>query len=72
MNSLRDIEAPVIDSKSSIGLLPGRCCHPLVDFLSLTKARVNLLVVATTFAGFAMHANPAENHWLLIHTLGGT
>lgn len=72
MNSTRNIEVPVIDSKSSGGFLSGGYHRALMDVLLLTKARVNLLVVGTTFAGFAMHANPTEDFWLLIHTLGGT
>lgn len=44
----------------------------LADVLALTKARVNLLVVATTFVGFALHAPPAQHGLLLFHTLFGT
>lgn len=42
------------------------------DLAALTKIRVNLLVVATAFVGFALHASPAEHWRLLIATLGGT
>lgn len=44
----------------------------LADFLILTKARVNVLVVATTFVGFALHAGIHSNLLLLMNTLLGT
>jgi len=42
------------------------------DLTTLAKARVNLLVVATAFVGFALHAKPSTDWLLLVHTLGGT
>ncbi len=42
------------------------------DVLVLTKARVNSLVVGTTFFGFALHAEILPNWLLLLHTLLGT
>lgn len=42
------------------------------DLLTLTKARLSLLVVITTFVGFCMASGP-HLHWvLLLHTIGGT
>lgn len=38
----------------------------------LTKARANVAVVATTFVGFALHAEIQSNGLLLLHTLAGT
>jgi len=38
----------------------------------LTKARANVAVVATTFVGFALHADILSNWLLLLHTLAGT
>jgi protoheme IX farnesyltransferase len=44
----------------------------LWDLLVLTKARVNVLVVGTTFVGFALHARILPNWSLLLQTLAGT
>jgi len=42
------------------------------DYVTLAKPRLNMLVVATTLAGYYM-AGPARAHWLvLVHTLIGT
>jgi len=42
------------------------------DYVTLAKPRLNMLVVATTLAGYYM-AGPAQAHWLvLVHTLIGT
>lgn len=38
----------------------------------LTKARANVAVVATTFVGFALHADVLPNWLLLFHALAGT
>lgn len=46
----------------------GRCS----DLLVLTKARVNGLVVGTTFVGFALHAPILPNWSILLQTLAGT
>lgn len=42
------------------------------DFLILTKARVNVLVVGTTFIGFALHAPILSNWYRLLQTLAAT
>lgn len=42
------------------------------DVLVLTKARVNVFVVATSFVGFALHGEVFPNWLLLLHTLAGT
>lgn len=44
----------------------------LADFLVLTKARVNGLVVATTFVGFALESALLPNWSVLLHALIGT
>jgi protoheme IX farnesyltransferase len=44
----------------------------LADVLVLTKARVNILVVATTFVGFTLHVPLAHRGLLLFNTLIGT
>ena len=49
-----------------------RTPHWLADLLVLTKARVNLLVVSTTYVGFALHAPPAQHGLLLFYMLFGT
>jgi protoheme IX farnesyltransferase len=51
---------------------PNGFANWLADFLILTKARVNVLVVATTFVGFALHADVHSNWLLLMNTLLGT
>jgi heme o synthase len=42
------------------------------DFLSLTKPRITLLVVATTLVGFYLASNQPISVWLLFHALLGT
>lgn len=46
------------------------------DFMTLTKARLSMLVVVTTFAGYWLHHTlrdwPGALPWRLIHTLIGT
>lgn len=42
------------------------------DLLALTKPRLNLLVVATTFAGFYLASDGPLSLWLLVHTIVGT
>jgi heme o synthase len=44
----------------------------LADFLSLTKPRITLLVVATTLVGFYLGAQEPISAWLLFHALFGT
>ncbi len=44
----------------------------LADFVALTKPRLNLLVVATTVAGFYLGATGPVASWLLFHTVAGT
>lgn len=43
-----------------------------VDFLVLTKPRVVLMVLVTTFVGFHVAAADSSEPWRLIHTLVGT
>jgi protoheme IX farnesyltransferase len=42
------------------------------EFLTLTKPRITLLVVATTLVGFYLGANQNDSFWLLFHALLGT
>ena len=42
------------------------------DILALTKARLSLLVVITTFVGFCMASGPRIDWLLLIHAVLGT
>jgi protoheme IX farnesyltransferase len=42
------------------------------DLLTLTKARLSLLVVMTTFVGFCAASGPHLDWVLLVHTIGGT
>lgn len=51
---------------------PNRAASRLRDILVLTKARVNLLVVATAYVGFALHSDVLSNWLLLLNTLLGT
>lgn len=59
---------PAAHPRATVRRTPGW----FADVLVLTKARVNLLVVATTFVGFALHAPPAQHGLLLLNTLLGT
>jgi protoheme IX farnesyltransferase len=65
------VEAPAIDAAS---LAPER--RLLADLYSVTKPRMNFLVVVTTVIGFAVAAGSvadlASMPWLLLHTLLGT
>jgi protoheme IX farnesyltransferase len=49
-----------------------RIAQWLSDLMVLTKARANVAVVATTFVGFALHADALTNWLLLFHSLAGT
>ena len=51
---------------------PNDYTNRLRDILILTKARVNLLVIATTFVGFALNIGVRPNWLLLLNTLLGT
>src|SRR5665213_4304592 len=42
------------------------------DILVLVKLRVNILVVATAFVGFALHASIRSDWFLLLQTMLGT
>lgn len=72
-------QSPVIDlPTAAIAGADGPVAEPrradswISDFLVLTKARVNMLVVATAFVGFVLHAPLQSNGWRLLHTLIGT
>ena len=55
-----------------VGVKPVRAGGWFRDLLLLTKARANVAVAATTFVGFALHADPVANWPLLLHSLAGT
>ncbi|MEZ0275875.1 MAG: heme o synthase [Roseimicrobium sp.] len=42
------------------------------DLMALTKLRLSLLVIVTTFVGFWLNSKGSINWWLLIHTLVGS
>jgi protoheme IX farnesyltransferase len=44
----------------------------IADYVALTKPRLNLLVVATAFAGFYLGNEGAVSSWVLFHTIVGT
>jgi heme o synthase len=44
----------------------------VADFMALTKARLSLLVLITTFVGFCMGSGMSIDWLLLVHTLVGT
>jgi protoheme IX farnesyltransferase len=44
----------------------------VTDLLALTKARLSLLVIITTFVGFCMASGPHLDWVLLLHAVGGT
>ena len=54
--------------------VPGVSAEPgiLADLLDLTKARLNLLVLITTFVGYWMGAHGAIDWWRLIQAMLGT
>ncbi|HMD81683.1 MAG TPA: UbiA family prenyltransferase, partial [Anaerolineales bacterium] len=56
--------------KAAIVASPGRLA--MADFLSLTKPRITLLVVATSLVGFYLGAQQPISGWLLFHLLLGT
>ena len=64
------------DSSSCHGgacsILSGSAFTWVLDLIVLTKARVNTLVVGTTFFGFALHAEVVSNFPLLLQTLLAT
>ncbi len=64
--------APAFQPTDSMGAQSACVAHWLSDLLVLTKARANVAVVATTFVGFALHADILPNWLLLFHTLAGT
>ena len=44
----------------------------IADFLELTKPRVSLMVLVTTFVGYYLGSDPSPGYWRLIGTLIGT
>jgi heme o synthase len=59
-------------SAGAVGLASSARTRVIGDFLSLTKPRVNLLVIMTTLIGFHLGAAGSLDPWLLVHTLVGT
>jgi protoheme IX farnesyltransferase len=59
-------------SAGAVGLASSARARVIGDFLTLTKPRVNLLVIMTTLIGFHLGAAGSLNPWLLVHTLVGT
>lgn len=50
--------------------VPARLTHE--DWMSLTKFRLSVLVIVTTFFGFWMKSSGGMDWWLLFHTLVGS
>lgn len=73
---MRTISPPRSRRGNEAQIAPGReaarAASWFFDFLLLTKARVNLLVVATTLAGFALHSSIMSGWFILLQTLIGT
>ena len=71
----RSTDTPQSDVATADGMVPASVAaeHSRTgDYVTLAKPRLNMLVVATTLAGYYM-AGPARAHWLvLVHTLVGT
>lgn len=62
----------VLDSPRIEGSAPPRALDRALDFLTLTKPRLNLLVLLTTLAGLYMAAPDRVTLALAFHTLVGT
>ena len=67
-----NIETPSLSEKPIAVARPESSPSWFSDILVLVKLRVNILVVATAFVGFALHASILSNWLLLLHTLIGT
>ena len=66
------LETPCLSENKIVVDNPNGCSNWFADILVLTKARVNVLVVATTFVGFALNASIQSNWFLLLKTMLGT
>jgi protoheme IX farnesyltransferase len=67
-----NIETPSLSEKPITVAGPESRPSWFSDISVLVKLRVNILVVATAFVGFALHASILSNWLLLLHTLIGT
>ena len=65
MSTSRSHAEPLIGAESKAG-------SQSADFLTLTKPRLNFLVLLTTLAAYSLGANESSTLLLLVHTLVGT
>ncbi len=56
----------------ALDLALGGSCRRAADLLELTKPRVTLMVLMTTFAGFYLGSGPVPDYLRMIYTLIGT
>jgi protoheme IX farnesyltransferase len=66
MNRTQDITMPLEIPREEAGPTL------MTDIMALTKARLSLLVIITTFVGFCMASGERLDWWLLLHAVGGT
>jgi protoheme IX farnesyltransferase len=66
------MKATPFDSANAVALTSGARPSILSDFVTLTKPRVNVLVVMTTLIGLYLGAAGTVDPWLLVHTAVGT
>lgn len=64
---MSDVESPLVESQTD---QPGKLTRG--DLMALTKFRLSVLVVVTTFVGFWLNRGPKLDVSLLLHTLIGS
>jgi protoheme IX farnesyltransferase len=65
---MKDVRADAV----SVPLQVGRTSARLADYLALTKPRLNVLVVATSAAGYYLGATRAVDPWPMAQAVAGT
>jgi protoheme IX farnesyltransferase len=66
---VKDAPANVVSMPLSV---PGRRATPVADYVALTKPRLNLLVVATSAAGYYLGAPGGPDATAMLQTVAGT
>ena len=66
------LHATTVPAVSSPDAVAPQSSQRIADFVSLTKPRLNLLVLITTLAGLYLAAPGGVPAWTLVHTLVGT
>ena len=63
---------PLTPAEPAAPRIEGRGWISWEDFMTLTKARLSMMVVVTTFVGFWLGAGSAGFGWRMVHTILGT